>query len=77
MSKTTSAVWRRWLKLAEILGNVQMIVLLSLIYWTLLFMVAVPFKVLADPLALRGPASVHWVPRPPESNRLDSMKKQG
>jgi hypothetical protein len=68
-------VWKGWLKFAEVFGNIQMTILLSLIYWVMVPIVAVPFKLLADPLALRR--SRRWVARNPESIGIDSMRKQG
>ena len=75
MNRFLTSVWRGWLKFAEVFGNIQMTVLLSLIYWIMLPIVAVPFKLLADPLALRR--SRRWVTRNPESIGIDSMRKQG
>ena len=68
---------RGWLKFAEIVGNIQMIVLLSLIYWVLFPIVAIPFKLLADPLSLRHHGQVRWIVRSPVSQILESMRKQG
>ena len=59
--------WKRWLKIAEIIGNVQMVVLLSLIYWVMVSTVAVPFKLLADPLTLRPRGQSPWLKRRPAS----------
>jgi hypothetical protein len=71
------ALWRRWLKLAEIFGNVQMIVILSLLYWTLFLFIALPFKILAKPLTPRRREDVRWIIRDPESNPARSMRDQG
>ena len=69
-------LWRGWLRFAEILGTVQMIVILTIIYWLLLSIMAVPFKFLSDPLAQRGRTQERWVLRSPGSNTLEGMKKQ-
>lgn len=69
--------WRGWLKVAETLGNIQMIFLLSLIYWTIWALIAIPFKYRADPLALRRPGGAGWVLREPGSQSIESMRKQG
>ena len=47
-------IWGRWIKIAEIIGTVQMIVILSIIYWVFMPLMAIPFKLRADPLALRN-----------------------
>ena len=70
-------VWKRWLKLAEIIGTVQMIVFLTLMYWTLLFLIAVPFKIFSDPLSLRRRGRARWTSREQISNDLESMRRQG
>ncbi len=54
-------MWRGWLRLVEVLGTVQMVILLSIVYWTLLAVTALPHRLLADPLSLRRPAT--WRPR--------------
>lgn len=42
--------WNGWLKVAHILGTIQMIIILTLICWTLFALTAIPFKLIADPL---------------------------
>ena len=69
--------WKRWLKLAEMIGNIQMIVFLTLIYWTMLFLIAVPFTLFSDPLSLRSFAHARWKLREPISDILESMRRQG
>lgn len=68
--------WRGWLRFAEILGTFQMMVVLSLIYWIVLPIIAVPFKLLADPLVQRRPNRPTWVERDNVSPTLDTMRKQ-
>jgi TRAP-type C4-dicarboxylate transport system permease small subunit len=68
---------RRWLRFAEILGNIQITIFLSLFYWTMFTLWAIPYKVLNDRLALRGPQRARWIQRVPGVNWLDSMGKQG
>lgn len=77
MLKPLKRGWSRWLRFAELVGNVQMIILLTIIYWTLLALVAIPFKFLADPLAIRRPSAARWRARRPASNVFESMRRQG
>jgi len=65
------------MKFGEFLGNFQMVVLLSVIYWSLLALMAIPFRLIADPLSLRQGRTNHWIRRGPQTDALDSMKKQG
>ena len=44
--------WARWLRFAEIVGTVQMVIILTLVYWTVVAATAIPCKILADPLGL-------------------------
>ena len=77
MLNVLGKAWKGWLKLAEIIGNIQMIVFLTLMYWTILFLIAVPFKVFSDPLSLRNFGHARWNSREPISNVLESMRRQG
>ena len=77
MSYVLGKVWKRWLKFAEIIGNIQMIVFLTLMYWTMVLLIAVPFKVFSDPLSLRKFGHARWKTREPISDVLESMRRQG
>ena len=77
VKRVLSAVWRGWLKLAAILGNIQMAVLLTIIYWTILALVAIPFKLLSDPLALRRSRNFGWLQRRKPEDYPQWMRKQG
>jgi len=73
---------RGWLKFAEILGNIQMVLVLSIVYWVMVLILALPLKLLRDPLTLKSPRTGGWVKRTPatgelESGILESMRKQG
>ncbi len=70
------AAWRGWLKFAHILGTIQMVVVLSLIYYTMVAIMAIPFKLLADPLTLKRTNRGKWIEREPVSHTLDTMKNQ-
>ena len=69
--------WRRWIKLAEILGNIQMFIILSLIYWTIFAVVAIPIKFFTDPLVLKRPDRASWISKEPVANVHEFMKRQG
>jgi len=70
-------LWRGWLKFATVVGNVQMIVLLSLVYWVMVTMVALPLRLFTDPLGLKKAPRGNWLKRPPVSDTFTAMKKQG
>jgi len=69
--------WVGWKKFAEIFGNFQMTLLLSIMYWTAIALVAIPFKLRSDPLAIKKSAKPGWLPREPVSDILEDMRKQG
>lgn len=74
MRAVAKKTWRRWIKVAEFLGNVQMGVFLFLVYFLMVPVIAVPFKLLSDPLALRR--SRRWVKRDSSPASLDTMRNQ-
>jgi hypothetical protein len=52
-------------------------VILSIIYWSFLAIIAIPFKMLADPLSFRAANRARWIERHHETLSLESMRKQG
>ena len=66
--------WARWLRFAEIVGTVQMVIILTLVYWTVVAAMAIPFKILADPLGFKRPRG--WTPGRQARSDLDWMKEQ-
>ena len=68
--------WKGWLRFAEILGAFQMLIILSLLYWTMVMIMAVFLKLLADPLALRSSHRNLWVRRQDAADILESMRRQ-
>ena len=69
--------WKYWVKFAEILGNIQMVILLTVIYWTMMLIIAVPFKIFADPLHLKKGKPVDWIMKESVTDDLESMRRQG
>ena len=75
--KWLGLIGRGWLRFAVIFGNVQMVVVLTLVYWVMVAMVAIPFKLLAYPLSLRRPRSPTWTRRVVDEDLPNSMRRQG
>ena len=69
-------IWAGWLKFTVILGTVQMIIVLTIIYWVMVPMIAIPFKLFADPLALSRRNGTRWIRRDTVDNTLDGLKNQ-
>jgi hypothetical protein len=63
------------MRFIEVLGTIQMIVLLTVVFWTMLAVVAVPAKIFSDPLQRRRRES-HWNVRN-ETPGFDDLRTQG
>ena len=70
-------IWSRWLRIAEFIGNIQLTIILTIIYWLLVPLIAIPFKFLADPLSVRKSAKPRWIQRDPIPDALEHLRKQG
>ncbi len=70
-------LWRGWMKFAEIFGNFQMFLILTIVFWVMMLPIALTFKLFADPLALKKFGGPGWTKRHPTGDVLESMKKQG
>jgi len=69
-------VWRGWLKVAHLLGTFQMMVVLTIIYWLIVPWVAVPMKLLSDPLRFRKPQTTAWRDRAPSVDARLHLRRQ-
>ena len=69
-------LWNKWLRFAEIIGTVQMVIILSLVYWTMITIMAIPFRFLSDPLVLKRSSRPRWIQRTQPSDVLENMRKQ-
>lgn len=65
------------MRLATILGTFQMILWLSLIYWVILPIFALPYKLLADPLLLGRSRASHWIDHAASDDVMATMRRQG
>jgi len=70
-------VWRGWLKFAYAFGTVQMVIILTLVYWVFITLAYIPFGLIADPLRLRKRRRSLWTDRAAPKDVLDSMTRQG
>ena len=77
MIKSLGRLWRGWLRLAEIIGNFNLGLILSIVYWTFFTLIAIPFKLLADPLRFRPKNRHGWTVSRQPTNILEEMKRQG
>lgn len=76
MRQSLAVVWRGWIRLGEKLGNLQIILLLSLAYWTIGLLSAIPIKLFSDRLSLKkNPEG--WKTHRSPTDIFTSMRKQG
>ena len=66
--------WNCWMKFAEIVGTVNMVIILSILYWTMVTVVAIPFRLASDPLRIKNRHG--WVVRESSGTDMESMKNQ-
>ena len=69
--------WQRWIKVTTFIGTVQMVILLSITYWIMVPLIAIPLKFFSDPMGRKRPIGGNWIERQPMSEILESMKRQG
>ncbi len=65
-----------WLAFAHLLGTVQMVVLLTVVYWVFIPLMYVPFGLIADPLRLRRSAGSWWRKREAPDDLMEFMRRQ-
>ena len=65
-----------WLAFAHLIGTVQMVVLLTVVYWVFIPLVYVPYGLISDPLRLRRPAGTGWREREVVDDASDDMTRQ-
>ena len=70
-------IWKAWLRFAEVVGTIQMIVLLTLIYIILVAPIAIVFMVFGDPLTQRSSHMMRWISRGPDGSSFTDMTRQG
>ena len=65
-----------WLAFAHLIGTVQMVILLTVVYWVFIPLVYVPFGLISDPLRLRRPKGSRWREREGSEDVMESMRRQ-
>jgi hypothetical protein len=75
MCTKLGAIWRIWLKFSMMIGTVQMLVLLTLVYWLAVPFIGLPVRFFKDPLKLKRPEST-WVARSPTPVTRELMGNQ-
>ena len=68
--------WDRWMKFAEMMGTVNLVIVLSIMYWTMVTVVAIPFRLASDPLRIKTSEGHGWIVREPFDSDVESMRSQ-
>ena len=69
--------WSRWLSVAHVIGTIQMMIILTVVYWVFVALLAIPAGIAADPLRLRRSRGATWLQRGEPGEALDLMRRQG
>ena len=65
-----------WLAFAHLIGTVQMVVLLTVVYWVFIPLMYIPFGLIADPLRLRRSKASGWREREGSADVMESLRRQ-
>ena len=76
-SSIAKKLWTGWLAFARMIGTIQMLAIVTLVDFTLILPVAIPFKLMADPLRLKRRRGSQWQLRIGPEETLESMRRQG
>jgi len=76
MIVTLRRLWHRWKRFAEVVGNFQARILLSLLYFILLGPLALPLRLFGDPIRRRPSGPTFWIPRPARPASLEEAQRQ-
>jgi len=76
MLTLVKALWRRWTRVAHVIGTFQARLFLTVLYLLLLPPFALVARLSADPLRLRPGMSPTWLPRPVQSPKLEDGRRQ-
>ncbi len=69
--------WNRWKAIAQVIGDFQARIILTLFYFVLITPGALIVRAVSDPLRLNRPRSGSlWTAHPSEPQRLDDARRQ-
>ena len=68
--------WNRWLKIADVIGDFQARVVLSLFYFVIVLPFGLAVRLFADPLRIKGKPDTTWSDFVPHAQTIDEARKQ-
>ena len=76
MKRFALIVWHGWLSFAELFGRLMFFLIMTVLYFTLVTIIAIPHRLLSDPLQLRDRNESTWHLRPESASDPSSMQRQ-
>ena len=76
MKRLALAIWHGWLSFAELFGRLMFFLIMAVLYSTLVTLIAIPHRLLSDPLQLRDRGTSTWHLRPESASDRSSMQRQ-
>lgn len=70
-------IWRIWIKFSEVIGNLNLWIVTNLLFFTVVAIMSIPYRIFADPLRLKWARTYTWRERTRDFHTLEAMKKQG
>ena len=69
--------WKIWLAAVKVLGTIQMVILLTVVYGLFIPLLVIPAGLVADPLKLRNTGQSTWLKRPESVEGIEALQSQG
>ena len=69
-------LWKRWIKIAELIGTINMMIVLTIIYLVIIPIMAIPVKIINDPLKLKSTSTPKWINRSQELFTIEKLRNQ-
>jgi hypothetical protein len=69
--------WNGWSKFVRILGTVQMVIMLFIVYWVMVMPIGVISSIFQDPLRHKQPEKSNWIERSNPTSGADFFGRQG
>lgn len=69
-------LWKRWIKIAELIGTINMMIVLSIVYLAIIPIMAIPVKIINDPLNLKSTSKPKWINRNQELITIENLRNQ-
>jgi hypothetical protein len=74
---TVKELWRRWTAIAKAIGEFQSRLILTIFYFFIMGPVALCVRIFSDPLRLKIPSRVTWLPVDATAHRnIEDSRKQ-